>query len=43
MMERLRQMLSGIGRWIDDLMFPQDVLCLCCDHALGTDDENGIC
>ena len=28
---------------LDDLLFPEDVLCLCCDHALGEDAQDGIC
>ena len=43
MIGRIRSMLARIGVWIDDLLFPQDVVCLCCDHALGNDAKNGIC
>lgn len=35
-----------IGRLLealDELLFPEDVLCLCCDHALGEDAQDGIC
>lgn len=28
---------------MDDLLFPQDVLCLCCERALGEDAEDGVC
>ena len=35
--------MARIGTWLDELLFPGDVLCLCCDHALGQDDEDGIC
>lgn len=39
-------MKKGIERllgFLDDLLFPEDVLCLCCDHALGEDAQDGIC
>ncbi|MBR4040543.1 MAG: ComF family protein [Clostridia bacterium] len=37
------RLLSHISAWLDDLLFPQDVVCLCCDHALGSDAKNGVC
>ena len=43
MMKKVRRVLERIGTWMDDLLFPDDVLCLCCEHALGTDAEDGIC
>ena len=30
-------------RWMDELLFPDNVLCLCCDRALGEDARDGIC
>lgn len=42
-MKRIRRVLSRIGAWIDDLLFPEDVLCLCCDRALGGDAHSGVC
>ena len=40
-------MIAGVlrraGAWLDDLIFPQDVLCLCCESALGEDEEDGVC
>lgn len=35
--------LARAGRWIDDLLFPEDVLCLCCESALGEDARDGVC
>lgn len=43
MIVRMQRMLARVGAWIDDLLFPEDVLCLCCDHALGEDAQEGIC
>lgn len=43
MIERSRSMLARLGAWMDELLFPEEVLCLCCDHALGTEDTQGIC
>lgn len=43
MMEELRRLLVRIGGWMDDLLFPENVACLCCDHALGEDDVDGVC
>lgn len=43
MMERIRKLTGAIWRWLDDLLFPENVLCLCCDRALGEDAQDGIC
>lgn len=43
MMEKLRRVLARLGGWMDDLLFPENVTCLCCDHALGEDDADGVC
>ena len=43
MMKKIRGIMANIGRWLEDLLFPEDVLCLCCDHALGTDDVDNVC
>lgn len=43
MMDRVKRAFAHLGGWIDDLLFPEDVLCLCCDHALEEDDAQGIC
>ena len=29
--------------WLDELLFPDDVLCLCCDRALSEDAKDGVC
>lgn len=39
----IKRMLARIGTWTDDLLFPESVLCLCCDHALGPEDIQGLC
>ena len=39
----IKRVLARIGTWIDDLLFPENVLCLCCDHALGPEDTQGLC
>lgn len=31
--------LSRLAGWIDDLLFPQDVCCLCCGAGLGGEEE----
>ena len=43
MMEKIRRILARVGAWADDLLYPENVLCLCCDHALGEEDQDGIC
>lgn len=43
MMEKIRRVLARIGVWLDDLLYPEKVACLCCDHALGEDEEDGLC
>ena len=43
MKNRIKRVLARLGTWMEDLLFPADVLCLCCDAALGRDAENGIC
>ncbi len=43
MMERIRRVLARFAAWTDDLLYPENVACLCCDHALGVDDADGLC
>lgn len=43
MMKRVTAALARAGRWIDDLLFPDEVLCLCCESALGEDAQDGVC
>ena len=41
-----RVIQKTIGRLLgalDELLFPDEVLCLCCDQALGEDARNGLC
>lgn len=42
-MERIRSLLARIGTWMDELLFPENVACLNCDHALGAEDADGLC
>ena len=42
-MKRIKSLLAHAGTWLDDLLFPEDVLCLCCDRALGAGEEDGVC
>lgn len=39
----IQGMIGRLLAALDDLLFPEDVLCLCCDHALGEDAQDGIC
>ena len=34
---------SRLLRALDDWLFPERVACLCCDAALGNDDQSGLC
>lgn len=43
MMERIKRLLVRISAWVDDWLYPENVTCLCCDHALGEDDADGLC
>lgn len=42
-MERIRCAFARIGAWMDNLLFPENVTCLCCDHALGVEEADGLC
>ena len=37
MKHAIQRMMKRLLAALDDLLFPEDVLCLCCDHALGED------
>lgn len=43
MRERIRRIASRTIRLAEDLIFPDDVLCLACDRAIGEDARNGVC
>lgn len=43
MMQGVRKAARRLLAWLDDGLFPDDVLCLCCDRALGEDARDGIC
>lgn len=42
-MNGFRMLLARIGRAADDLLFPSQVCCLCCEKALGEDAQDGLC
>lgn len=35
--------MACLGEWLDNLLFPENAACMCCDHALGKDDADGLC
>ena len=39
MTERLFRLLNIVDSWL----FPEKITCLCCDSALGDDEQNGLC
>lgn len=43
MSRRGRAGLARLLDVLDDWLFPEDVLCLCCDRALGEDAQDGVC
>ena len=43
MKQKIQKLIGALLRWLDDLLFPENVLCLCCDRALGEDAKDGIC
>lgn len=43
MRSAIQRTIGRLLEALDDLLFPGDVLCLCCDHALGADARDGIC
>lgn len=43
MIKRMTAAFARAGQWIDDLLFPEDVLCLCCESALADNAQAGIC
>lgn len=38
-----RSVFARIAAWLDDLLFPENAACLCCECALGEKDEDGLC
>jgi len=43
-MKELIQKTAGRAlRWLDTWLFPDCVLCLCCDRALGEEAQRGVC
>ena len=43
MKEKIKRLTAWLVGWLDELLFPDNVLCLCCDRALGEDARDGIC
>ena len=43
MKRKIQKLIDILLHWLDELLFPENVLCLCCDMALGEDAEDGIC
>lgn len=43
MKARIQKIIDWLSEWLDELLFPQNVLCLCCDRALGEAAKNGVC
>ena len=39
MAERLFRLLNIVDSWL----FPEKITCLCCDSALGDDEQDGLC
>ena len=42
-MECLRERIARLFAFLDELLFPERVRCLCCSAAIGEDAKNGIC
>ena len=40
---RMLTLIHRILSWTDDLLFPTDVLCLCCDRVLEESERDGVC
>ena len=43
MRSAIQRTIERLIETLDELLFPENVLCLCCDHALGEDARDGIC
>jgi len=43
MKENIQKIAGLFLNWLDELLFPDRVLCLCCDRALDEDDADGLC
>ena len=39
----LRMLARKAALWLDDLFFPENVSCLCCQSALGNDSWLNLC
>lgn len=39
----MRRLFAAVMRLADDLLFPSEVACLCCDRALGEDAQGSVC
>lgn len=43
MNKMIKRISTAVLEWLDNLLFPENVLCLCCDRALDEDAHDGIC
>jgi len=43
MKQGIQKLIGVLMRRLDELLFPEHVLCLCCDRALGEEAQDGIC
>lgn len=41
--KRIKRFFQRFLRWLDDLLFPEDVACLCCERALMAEDRESLC
>lgn len=39
----MKRLCSRAAAWLDDLIFPQHIRCLCCRRNLDEDEEDGVC
>ena len=43
MKQTLIALLRRLGDVLLDLLYPERAACLCCDRALGEDEQDGLC
>lgn len=43
MRDRIKTLAASVMSWLDEWLFPEKILCLCCSHALGEDSQSGLC
>ena len=42
-MSKLRIYIAALKNALLDLLYPKDVICLCCDRAIAPDAQDGLC